>query len=159
MAKILVSACLLGCKVRYDGNDLKVKTGNFQDILKTNEIVPFCPEVAGGLSVPRIAAEIIGGMGTDVLEGNAKIIGKDGSDLTEPFMQGAKLALELCQKNGIKQAILAEASPSCGSSEIYDGRFEGVKIKGQGLTCAYLQRDGIQVVSQHQVLVLQLGKV
>jgi len=154
MAKILVSACLLGCKVRYDGNDLQVKASEFKAFLEGNKIVPFCPEVAGGLTIPRIAAEISGGTGVDVLEGNAKIFGRDGSDQTIAFYTGAKLALDVCKMEKITMAILAEGSPSCGSNMIYNGRFEGKKIEGQGLACALLQKNGIEVVSQHQVLQL-----
>jgi len=154
MAKILVSACLLGCKVRYDGKDLAQLGSDFNQVIDSNEIIPFCPEVSGGLPIPRIAAEIEDGTGYDVLAKKSRILGKDGSDVTEPFIKGAKLALELCQREGIQQAILAEASPSCGSSYIYNGRFEGKKIAGQGVTCAYLQTHGVKVVSQHQVLQL-----
>ena len=87
MSKILVSACLLGCKVRYDGNDLPVDNDAFTKVIAAHEIISFCPEVAGGLSTPRIAAEICGGVGSDVLEGKAKIMGKDGSDVTAPFIK------------------------------------------------------------------------
>jgi len=154
MTKILVSACLLGCKVRYDGKDLAQSGSDFNQVIDSNEIIPFCPEVSGGLPIPRIAAEIKDGTGFDVLANKSRIVGKDGSDLTEPFIEGAKLALELCQSEGVQQAILAEASPSCGSSYIYNGQFEGKKIAGQGVTCANLQKHGIKVVSQHQVLQL-----
>jgi len=154
MTKILVSACLLGCKVRYDGKDLAQSGSDFNQVIDSNEIIPFCPEVSGGLPIPRIAAEIKDGTGFDVLANKSRIVGKDGSDVTEPFIEGAKLALELCQSEGVQQAILAEASPSCGSSYIYNGQFEGKKIAGQGVTCANLQKHGIKVVSQHQVLQL-----
>lgn len=149
MSKILVSACLLGCKVRYDGNDLPVDNEAFKNVIATYEIISFCPEVAGGLPTPRIAAEICGGAGSDVLEGRAKILGKDGSDVTAPFIKGAKLALQLCQENDIKQAILTESSPSCGSATIYNGKFAGEKITGQGVTCATLEKHGVKVVSQY----------
>ncbi|EKE67531.1 DUF523 domain-containing protein [Gallaecimonas xiamenensis] len=149
MAKVLVSACLLGCKVRYDGNSLAVGSEDFERFIAANEIVPFCPEVAAGLPTPRAAAEIQGGSGADVLCGAAKVIGKDGTDMSAAFIKGAELALALCQQQGIGKAVMAEASPSCGSGLIYSGQFDGTKVAGQGVVCALLAKHGIKVVSQH----------
>ena len=155
MAKVLISSCLLGCKVRYDGSDLKVESQEFQKFIETNEIVSFCPEVAAGLPIPRIPAEICAGTGVNVIDGSAKIMGKDGSDVTSEFLDGARLALEVCQQNNISVAILTEGSPSCGSSQIYNGKFEGVKVEGTGVTSALLRQHGIKVVSQHEVAKLK----
>ncbi len=148
MEKVLVSACLLGYKVRYDGCDFKVESEEFRRFIEQNDIVSFCPEVAVGMPIPRIPAEICGGTGVDVLNGVAKILGKDGVDVTKEFFSGAELALKFCQEHGIKHAVLTDSSPSCGSSEIYNGNFEGIKVQGQGLSCALLEKHGIEVVSQ-----------
>ena len=153
MSKVLVSSCLLGCKVRYDGNDLKPDSLQFQKFIEKNEVVSFCPEVAGGLPIPRVPAEICGGEGCDVINGSSKVRGKDDSDVTKEFLKGAELALELCQQENISTAILTDGSPSCGSSLIYNGKFEGVKIQGAGITTALLRQNGIKVVSQHDVVM------
>ncbi|MFM2479884.1 DUF523 domain-containing protein [Celerinatantimonas sp. YJH-8] len=156
MSKVLMSACLLGEHVRYNGGHLKVDTSEFQEFIDTHEIVPFCPEMAAGLPSPRIPAEISGGSGWAVVAGEARVLGEDGSDLTATFLKGAELALQICQKQQITCAVLAESSPSCGSSTIYNGKFEGIKTAGQGVTCALLEKHGIQVVSPLHVAELNL---
>ncbi|MDD9174019.1 DUF523 domain-containing protein [Aliivibrio sp. S2TY2] len=156
MAKVLVSSCLLGCKVRYDGNNLEVNTSEFDEFIESNDIISFCPEVAGGLPIPRIPAEICGGTGNDVLDGSAKILGKDGSDVTKAFLNGAELTLKMCLDNDVEYAVLTESSPSCGSSSVYNGKFEGVKVSGKGVTCTLLENHGIKVTSQHQLARLKI---
>lgn len=151
MAKILVSACLAGCEVRYDGGDLPVADTRFSKIQRKHQLVPFCPEVSAGLPIPRAPAEITGGDGEAVLAGNAKIIDTNKVDLTEQFIAGAQSALEKCQSEGIRFAILAEKSPSCGSNYIYDGSFSGTKVPGAGCTAALLRQHGIQIFSQHEI--------
>ncbi len=156
MVKVLVSSCLLGCKVRYDGNELNVESAEFHRFIEDNEVVSFCPETAGGLATPRVPAEICGGGGTAVIEGNAKVMGKDGSNVTDAFVHGANLALAMCQREGISTAILTQGSPSCGSVQIYNGRFEGKKVAGEGVTSAVLRQAGIKVVSQFEASDLML---
>lgn len=118
MAKILVSACLLGSRVRYNGNNLKQQNYDFDWLIKHHDIVSFFPEVSAGLPTPRVPAEIQLGVGQNVLSGNAKVQGNDGSDLTNEFILGAQLALEKCRNEGIVFAVLAESSPSCGSNHL-----------------------------------------
>jgi uncharacterized protein YbbK (DUF523 family) len=124
--------------------------------LKSNvDLVVFCPEVSAGLPTPRAPAEIITGKGVDVLDGFANVVGNDGIDVTTQFVSGAENALELCLNQQIKYAVLAEGSPSCGSSKIYDGTFNGIKIDGSGVTAALLDRNGIKVYSQHTIAKLR----
>ena len=149
--KILVSACLLGKRVRYDGNTLTVLDQIIQDWQAEGRIVPVCPEVDGGMNTPRPPAEITHGGGYRVLDGTAKVIDVEGTDVTNYFEEGASIALSLCKKHGIKVAILSESSPSCGSTTIYDGTFTGEKIQGEGVTAALLKENGIQVFSQHSI--------
>lgn len=148
MNNILVSACLLGCKVRYSGDDLKLNSSKFDEFIQANNIIPICPEVAGGLPTPRIPAEICGGTSIDVLSGNAKVIDQEGTDVTQAFIEGAHQALKLCLENDIKLAVLAQSSPSCGSKKVYNGNFERVKVLGTGVTCALLEQHGVKVISQ-----------
>jgi len=151
MSKILVSACLLGCKVRYNASDVKVDNKIFEQLIEENEIIPFCPEVSAGLLTPRPSAEIQGGEGIDVLRGTASVIEVNGIDVSHSFCRGAKMALDKCIEHKISLAILNESSPSCGSSFIYDGTFTGKKKAGMGVTAALLKENGIKVKSQHEV--------
>lgn len=147
MEKILVSRCLLGHRVRYDGG----ASGPFDLLEKWIEegrVVPLCPEVAGGLPTPRAAAEIPGGQGGEVLDGTAAVITTDGEDVSAQFLEGARQALELLQKHGIRVAVLKANSPSCGNLLTYDGTFSGVKVNGEGVTAALLKRHGVRVFSE-----------
>lgn len=155
MAKILISACLMGFKVRYDGNSQANINQALKDIIANNEILTFCPEVAGGLSTPRTPAEIQQGSGEDVLAGRSKVLTKLGEDVTDAFIKGAQLTLQYCQQHNIKYAILMERSPSCGSVHIYNGEFSGNKITGQGVTTALLREHGIGVFDQDNLPHLQ----
>ncbi len=152
MIKIMVSACLLGESVRYNGSDMPVSDLKFSELIAANDIVSFCPEVAAGLPTPRPPAEIQNGTGDHVLNGRAQVLGKNGIDVTQAFIKGAELALAICIEHGIKIAVLTEASPSCGTNTIYDGHFRGIKINGMGVTTSLLRSHGIKVISQHQRL-------
>lgn len=151
MHKILISACLLGQHVRYDGHHSL--TSN--DILDTwrarGLIVPFCPEVAGGLSTPRPPAEIQHGNGRDVLEGRAFLRTAEGTDVTRAFILGAQKALALARQEGVKAAVLKARSPSCANKEIYDGTFSRTRITGQGVTAALFKREGIPVFDEDEL--------
>lgn len=149
--KILVSACLLGNKVRYDANDVPTESELLDQWNSEGKLIPFCPEVAGGLSVPRLPAEIQSDDGNAVLDGTAKVFDNQGNDVSENFINGANKALETAQANNVKVAILKEKSPSCGSSFIYDGTFASVRKIGQGVTTALLERNGIKVFSDLEI--------
>ncbi len=130
-----MSACLLGERCRYDGA-LK------DDISETLQLlgltpVAVCPEVLGGLAVPRPPSEIRNGSGRDVWLFSAAVINKEGRDVTNEFMLGAVKTLSVAMKQGIKFAVLKSKSPSCGVHEIYDGDFSGRLVEGMGV-CAYL---------------------
>ncbi|HCT05687.1 MULTISPECIES: DUF523 domain-containing protein [unclassified Pseudomonas] len=147
MEKILVSRCLLGHKVRYDG----AGSGPFDQLAAwqaEGRVVAICPEVAGGLPTPRPAAEIPGGQGLDVWEGRARVLTADGEDFSEAFLDGARQALALVQQHNIRIAILKANSPSCGNLLTYDGTFSGVKVSGEGVTAALLKRHGVHVFSE-----------
>ena len=150
MQKILVSRCLLGHRVRYDGG----ASGPFDQLqqwLDEGRVVPLCPEVAGGLPTPRAAAEIPGGQGGEVLDGHARVITTEGEDVSAEFLSGACQALELVQKHGIRIAVLKANSPSCGNLLTYDGSFSGVKVSGEGVTAALLKRNGVLVFSEQEL--------
>ena len=147
MEKILVSRCLLGHRVRYDGG----ASGPFDQLATwqaEGRVVAVCPEVAGGLPTPRPSAEIPGGQGMAVWEGRAQVLTADGEDFSDAFVEGARQALALVQRHGIRIAVLKANSPSCGNLLTYDGTFSGVKVTGEGVTAALLKRPGVQVFSE-----------
>ena len=143
--KIVVSACLLGVRCRYDGGDSRNEAAIKWK--KTFELIPVCPEEAGGLPTPRPPAEIVSGDGDDVLNGTAKVMTADGTDVTEAYLKGAYHALKVAQSHGATQVILKARSPSCGCGDIYDGTFSGTLTIGDGVTTALLKRHGIIVTS------------
>lgn len=147
---ILVSACLAGFNTKYDGKNNSHEI--FEDMVRNKKAVPFCPEQAGGLPTPRIPAEIVGGDGFKVIEGKAKVLTKDGRDVTEYFIRGAEEALKLAKLIKAEAAILKSRSPSCGCRFIYDGKFDGTLKKGMGVTAAYLSAHGIKVIDSDDYL-------
>ncbi len=151
MNKILISTCFLGKKVRYNGNPLLISDNIIDKWNSEKRIISVCPEVDAGMSIPRSPAEILKGDGNDVLSGNAFVYNKNGQDVTDYFINGAKIALSLCKQHDIKIALLKESSPSCGSTSIYDGSFKGNLIKGVGVTTALLKKNGIQVFSEFSI--------
>ena len=143
--KVVISACLLGVRCRYDGGDSRNETVIKQS--ETDELIPVCPEEVGGLSTPRSPAEIVGGDGDDVLDGKAKVMTVEGADVTDAYLKGAHHALQVAQSHGAMQVILKARSPSCGCGDIYDGTFSGTLTSGDGVTTALLKRYGIIVTS------------
>ena len=150
--KILISACLLGERVRYDGGDKASPHPALERWAVEGRLVSVCPEVAGGLSIPRPPAEIQGpGGGVAVLTGTVPVRTVHGQDVTAAFVAGARAALAAAERHGIRMAILKENSPSCGSSSIHDGSFAGVRIAGMGATTALLRAAGIEVFSETEI--------
>lgn len=148
MKKILVSRCLYGDKpVRYDGKTKEERDPRFLKWKEDDRLIPVCPEVDGGLPVPRTDAQRVGD----------QVITRDGRDVTREYRKGAEIALEQALQDDVLCAVLKEKSPSCGSSRVYDGTFEGTLIEGQGLTTQMLREAGIRVYSEEELdLVEQL---
>ena len=137
--KVIVSACLIGKNCKYNGlNNENQKIINF---LLDKEIVPVCPEVMGGLSVPRLKSEI------DFNDKN-KVINEVGNDVTFYFEKGAQKAMEIVLKSGASLAIVKEKSPSCGKNKIYNGKFNGELIDGSGVFTRLLKEKGIKVLTE-----------
>jgi uncharacterized protein YbbK (DUF523 family) len=152
MEKIFISACLLGQKVRYDGGDNRMQGAILAKWEDEGRVVTLCPEVSGGLPVPRPPCEIVGsGGGAAVLAGTARILQKNGEDETEVFLKGARAALSVAAAHKVKVAVLKEGSPSCGSQLIYNGSFSKQKMPGSGVTAALLASTGIKVFNEHQI--------
>ncbi|WP_347320393.1 DUF523 domain-containing protein [Rossellomorea sp. RS05] len=147
---LVVSACLAGMKVRYNGTDCLEEV--IGDMVRSGKAVTVCPEILGGFQTPREPAEIQGGTGEDVLDGTARVLDRSGADVTDQYVAGAAETLAICRKMGATDIVLKENSPSCGSSIIYNGDFSGEKIPGEGVTTALLRRHGIKVRSEEDAV-------
>lgn len=141
--KILISRCFLGENVRYDSKAIPLKHPLLALWQQQKRLVAICPEVSGGLPVPREPAE--------QQPHSGKVITLSNIDVSAQFNDGANQALALCKKHNIRFALLKESSPSCGSSFIYDGSFSNKKIVGQGITSQLLHQHGITVFSEHSL--------
>jgi uncharacterized protein YbbK (DUF523 family) len=143
--KIVVSACLLGAPVRYNGKDKRSHHPVLQRWIDEGRVVSVCPEVLGGLGTPRPPAEIIS------VAGLRRVHANDGRDVTGEFERGAAEALEQAVRHGARVAILKEGSPSCGSSYVYDGTFTSTPVTGEGVAAALLRSRGIRVFSEQEL--------
>lgn len=134
--RILISACLLGVRCRYDGASKEYPLS--VELAKRHTLVPVCPEQLGGLSTPRPPAERRGD----------RIVTRDGTDVTDCYRRGAEEALRLCRLFGCGAAVLKERSPSCGCGRIYDGTFSGTLTGGDGAAAELLSAHGIPVYGE-----------
>ncbi|OGQ51101.1 MAG: hypothetical protein A3J24_11505 [Deltaproteobacteria bacterium RIFCSPLOWO2_02_FULL_53_8] len=137
---VIVSACLLGIKTRYDGTDARSEDTIAR--LTDRIIIPVCPEQLGGLPTPRPRASIQDSDGSKVLSGKSRVINANGSDVTNQFISGAEAALHIARLTGATQAFLKEKSPSCGVKHI---KQNDSIIDGSGVTAALLKEAGIKV--------------
>lgn len=137
--RTICSACLLGVSCRFDGKPKPNK--KVLKLLKKEILIPVCPEQLGGLTTPREPAE----------QRNGKVITASGKDITKYFKKGAKEVLKIAKLLVVKEAILKQRSPSCGSGQIYDGTFSKQIIKGDGVTTKLLKNNGIKVLSEEDL--------
>jgi uncharacterized protein YbbK (DUF523 family) len=143
----LVSACLAGESCRYDGSSCKNEW--VAALILRGEAVGFCPEIEGGLGVPRERCELCEEPG-----GATRVISASGRDVTEYFLRGARKAVELVVKHGIGAAVLKSRSPSCGFGRIYDGSFSGRLVDGMGVTARLLREMGVCLYTEGDVPAL-----
>lgn len=137
--KLLISACLLGCRCRYDGASKEHPL--VKRLADRHTLVPVCPEQLGGLSTPRPPAERLG----------SRVVTRAGGDVTDAYHRGAEEALCLCRLLECTAAVLKERSPSCGHGEIYDGTFSGVLTDGDGVLAELLSANRIPVYGESQI--------
>ncbi|HGF7301315.1 TPA: DUF523 domain-containing protein [Enterococcus hirae] len=148
-----ISACLGGVLCRYDGQEKAVP--ELKKLVAEGKAIMVCPEVMGGLSTPRAPAEIVGGDGFDVWNGQAKVITTNGKDVTKAYQEGAIHAYQKLKEQEIDLVILKAKSPSCGSSLIYDGSFSGTLKSGTGVATAYFIQQKMTVLSDEEWLKLR----
>lgn len=146
---ILISSCLLGFDCKYNGGNNENQKA--LELFEQTPVMSICPESLAQLPVPRPPAEIKEGTGKDVLEGKAKVIDKQGRDLTDDFIEGAYQALQQARMTGANVAVLKARSPSCGKGQIYSGDFAGELKDGDGVTTALFKRSGIEVYTEEEI--------
>lgn len=141
MENLLVSACLLGNKCKYDGGTNTLPTEILKALREKYNLIPVCPETSGGLPIPRIPSE----------RREGRVMNKAAEDVTEQYQKGAKHALILAERYGCKKALFKEKSPSCGSGRIYDGSFTHRLVSGDGVTSELLKKNGIEIFGESEV--------
>ncbi len=152
MNRILISACLVGRSVRWNGKARALGGHWIARWQAEGRLVPACPELLGGLPVPRPPAEIEpGGDAAAVWSGRARILEPNGHDVTREFLAGAAVTLALAEAEGCRFALLTQASPSCGAGLVHDGRFAGARIAGFGVAASLLQARGLLVFPEERV--------
>lgn len=151
MIRVLVSSCLLGMPIRFNGSDAPSDKTILSQWQRDGRLVHFCPEISAGFPTPRPPAETIGGDGKLVLSGQARVFEDTGADVTGQFITGAKKALAFARQNEVKIAILTDGSPSCGSTYVYDGNFSGETVPGRGVTAELFEQNGIRVFNEYQI--------
>ena len=138
METLLVSACLLGAKCKYSGGSNALPPETLAALKARYRLIPVCPEVAGGLPVPREPGERQGD----------RVVSISGRDVTEAYRRGAETALALARRFGCREALLKARSPSCGSGQIYDGSFSGRLIDGDGVAAALLRASDLDIFNE-----------
>ena len=142
MEKLLISACLTGAECKYSGGSNALPEKTLERLRAKYALVPVCPEVAGGLPVPREPSERKG----------TGVFSVSGRDVTAEFCRGAETAIRLASLFGCTKALLKENSPSCGSGRIYDGSFSGVLTDGDGVCAEKLRALGIEIIGESSVI-------
>ncbi|WP_027184245.1 DUF523 domain-containing protein [Desulfovibrio inopinatus] len=138
----VVSACLIGEACRYNGEASLHPL--VKELVDKGQVLAVCPEVLGGLSIPRPACEISGD----------RVITHDGLDLTDAYKEGAKKALDMALDAGCSRAVVKSRSPSCGKGVVYDGSFSGRLIPGNGVFAEMLVEFGIETITEDDLEVI-----
>lgn len=139
---LIVSACLLGIPCRYDGGSNTLPSEQIDKLRERYLLIPICPEQLGGLSTPRIPAEILP---------DGSVINKAGEDVTQAFERGAAAALAIARLNSCRLACMKDGSPSCGTRRIYDGTFGNISIAGKGRTVKSFEKEQIKVYNENEI--------
>lgn len=136
---VALSACLLGERCRYDGGAKPHEA--VCSLASRVKAHPVCPECAGGLPIPRPPAERV----------DTRVLMRDGTDVTSAFVSGAQACKDEVLAHGVSLAVLKARSPSCGTGFVYDGRYSGTLVRGDGIFAELLKKEGICVVTEEVV--------
>ena len=139
MEKLLVSACLLGVNCRYDGNNNLIK--GLEELKARYNLIPVCPEILGGMAIPRKPVELKMG----------HVFNRDGQNFDREFLLGATESVKIARICGCHKALLQARSPSCGYGSIYDGTFTRTLVPGNGLAAALLEQAGLEIYSSDDI--------
>ena len=139
MKNLIISACLIGCKTRYNGKTSEIP--ELEELKKKYNLIPVCPEQLGGLATPRDPSE---------LQKDGRVMTCNGQDVTAQYSKGADAALAIARTVRADFAILKSRSPSCGKGLVYDGSFTGNKVPGNGVACALFEESGIPVYTEEE---------
>ena len=139
--KLLISACLLGFCCKYDGGTNALPAETLAALRKRYELIPVCPETAGGLPIPRAPSE----------RRDGRVLSCEGNDVTDEYEQGAQIALALAERFGCRKALLKDRSPSCGAGEIYDGSFSHSRVPGDGVAAEALRKAGLFLCGESEL--------
>lgn len=139
MGKIAVSACLLGENCKYSGGNNRNEA--VLEFIKDKEVIPVCPEVAGGLPTPRVPVELVNGVA----------VNREGGNVDKEFRLGVERMLDKLAGEDIELVVLQPRSPSCGTKQIYDGTFTGTLTAGQGMFAKALMENGYKVVEPDEL--------
>jgi len=140
-----VSACLVGVNCRYEGDSRIVEAIRQLDV--DGNAIPVCPEQLGGLTTPRIPAEIVDGDGDGVIDGVYRVVAADGTDVTAQYLRGAREVVGIAGLAGATAVILKQRSPSCGCGQLWRS---GKVVDGNGVAAALLAREGFEVISDEE---------
>ncbi|MCE1238254.1 MAG: 2-thiouracil desulfurase family protein [Hyphomicrobiales bacterium] len=155
MDRILISACLIGWPVRYDGAAKTAHHPLLEQWAEEGRLVPLCPETMAGMTTPRAAAEIAAGASAeDVLAGRGRLVDAEGGDPTAAFVEGARLSVAMARVRRARFALMTEGSPSCGTTLIADGTFSGKKRFGEGVAARALRDAGVEVFALDDIEAL-----
>jgi len=146
MKKVALSACLLGCNCRYDGEENLNET--LLKKLENYEIVPFCPEDFA-FGTPRPTMDLVD-------NGNAivAISNESAKNISEPILDYAKEFFE--QYPDIELFIGKDRSPSCAvcSGKVYDSHKNLLHTHGAGLMARVALDFGIEAFDSEVYLSL-----
>ncbi len=138
---ILVSHCLLGEPCRYDGASRLDR--QVLDLHRAgHNLIPVCPEVLGGLEVPRPPAEV---------QTDGRVLDREGRDVTAAYRSGAEQVVGIAQEHGCTVAVLKARSPACGCGDIYDGTFTHTIRPGWGVAAQMLREAGVRVMDEENL--------
>lgn len=139
--KILVSACLCGEACRYNGQAVPFEHPLLEGWIREGRVIPFCPEILGGLPVPRGESQ----------RRDGRVVTRAGGDVTEPFERGARASVDLAESSGASFCLLKQRSPSCGTRIIHDGTFAGILIPGEGVAAQALREAGFALFGEDEM--------